>query len=407
MNSFIMTTDELNHFFIELKEPMKRYNEYCKMRLETGFNVFYLISDYYYRETFHNDIIAALLSPEEKHGNGKMYLNLFVEMINKMKPLEMKPLEMKPLVDIRHYQTPKVNKEKYTNDGELSGRIDILIEGELIEGKKHCIVIENKLNNAPDTDQQLPKYYRDLIKRDIIIDAFVYMPLNPQKAPDSSSWKDEERKFINERLVIVPAYSAGQINLVENWLSPAERVTSNEDAKFIIKQYKTLLNNLTLDIMDDREILDVLLKADNIETTINILSLQESIVRRIIKEFIDKLRLRLSEYEFQLQECNYRIGITNKKYPSWRFVIERVGTKSGWYRGLQYDGPRIQTNKYSKWEKEQHDFPLGWDYFEDNHRYWDESIITWKSMLDGTFADEIISEVQDAFLEIEKQKLPE
>ena len=111
--------------------------------------MFYLISDYYYRETFHGDIIAALLDPKEKHNKGITYLSLFINMIN----------SKKQLVEKKYYESEstRVIKEQHTDDGILKGRIDIFIEGT----DKHCIVIENKLNNAGDTNRQLPKYYKD------------------------------------------------------------------------------------------------------------------------------------------------------------------------------------------------------------------------------------------------------
>ena len=63
--------EKLERLFKELEVPLKKYEEYREKRMATGFNVFYLISDYYYRETFHSDIIAALLSPKERHGEGQ------------------------------------------------------------------------------------------------------------------------------------------------------------------------------------------------------------------------------------------------------------------------------------------------------------------------------------------------
>lgn len=388
-----MTQNELYGFFEQLKEPLRQYKENKEKRMDPGFNVFYLISDYYYRETFHGDIIATLLSPDEKHGEGNLYIDLFIDMIN----------EQKQLVDSQYYQTPIVIKEFSTNDGELSGRIDIIIEGD-----KHCIVIENKLNNAPDTYQQLPKYYRDLKKKGVTVDAFVYLPLSPQKSPDSSSWNDEEsREYINKHLVIIPAYYAGQVNLIENWLVPAEEKTINSDAKFIIKQYITLLNNLTIDIMDDKEILDILSSDDNFETTISILHLQESLCKKIIEEFIDNIRQQVETngYIFQRESSRYKIEVRNPKYPSWIFIIENVGRQSGWCRYLYYNGPTVKAKHFIAWHKEQNDLPLGWDYYEDDYRYW-EKPHTWISMRDGTLAKIIIAEMQNAFCEIGNQELP-
>ena len=175
-----MTQNELYSFFEQLKEPLRQYKENKEKRMDLGFNVFHLISDYYYRETFHGDIIAALLSPDEKHGEGNLYVNLCIDMINRKKQL----------VDEQYYVDCKVVKEHSTNDGELTGRIDILIMG-----NKHCIVIENKLNNAPDTYRQLPKYYAALKVSDFEIDAFVYLPLDPSKKPNRQGWSDDEKRY--------------------------------------------------------------------------------------------------------------------------------------------------------------------------------------------------------------------
>ena len=362
--------------------------------MDLGFNVFHLISDYYYRETFHGDIIAALLSPDEKHGEGNLYIDLFIDMIN----------EKKQLVNSQYYQMPKVNKEFSTYDGELSGRIDIIIEGD-----KHCIVVENKLNNAPDTYRQLPKYYRALKKRGITIDAFVYLPLDPNKEPNSSSWDSEIRDLINERLVIIPAYSAEHVNIVENWLTPAEERTSDDDARFIIRQYKSLLNNLTIDIMDNREIIDFLSRDDNFETTINILDLQLEFSRRIKDEFLDGIKTKLEEHGFEfLREGNKdKIEIKNSDYPSWRYNIERYGN-SGWFRGLLYNGAQLIENAkmIDAWSHHPRnaDYPLGWEYFE-GKRDWN-SLHTLREMKKGDFANEIVSEIEKAFFEIAQQGLP-
>ncbi len=393
--------EKLERLFKELEVPLKKYEEYREKRMATGFNVFYLISDYYYRETFHSDIIAALLSPKERHGEGNLYIDLFIDMINNANTVSTYRIEKK------NYKNCSVVKEFYTNDGSLTGRIDILIKGE-----KNCIVIENKLNNAPDTYQQLPKYYRDLTKkRGLVIDAFVYLPLDSQKKPDSSLWDEESRNYIDERLVIIPAYSVGHINLVESWLGPAEEKSNNNDVKFIIKQYKSLLNNLTMDIMDNKEILDILSSEGNFETTINILSLQNDFVNKIKVEFIKDLQSRidsLSGYAFSYGDGKDCFSITNSQFPSWRFAIERYSSNNQWWRGLYYAGEKTidGVNWIEAWSKHGlKEYPLGWDYFEEEKGFW-EKPQTLVVMRYGTFASEIALEIEEAFLEVERQNLP-
>ena len=265
--------DKIKELLSRLAPIIKEREEKQGKRMETGFNLFYLISDHYYRETFHSDIIAALLSPKEKHGGGNLYLNLFLDMIG---------------VDKSNYQDDIVHKEYGTNDGTLGGRIDIFIEGE----NNHCVVVENKLNDAGDTYRQLPKYYQYLKKKKYIIDKFVYLPLNPYKTPDKSDWSDEERKNIDDKLIIIPAYQEGRKNLIDNWLEIAEEETKtkNEDAKVIIKQYRTVLHNLTIDIMSTTTLDSFyceLLKDDNLETVLYI--------RKMLDELPNYLASRIQE----------------------------------------------------------------------------------------------------------------
>lgn len=397
-----MTQNELYSFFEQLKEPLRQYKENKEKRMDPGFNVFHLISDYYYRETFHGDIIAALLSPDEKHGEGNLYIDLFIKMINRKKQL----------VDKQYYVECKVAKEYSTNDGELAGRIDILIMG-----NEHCIVIENKLNNAPDTYRQLPKYYADLKDAGFTVDAFVYMPLDPSKEPNKLDWIDDEVQYIDGHLVIIPAYQNGdEVNLIKDWLIPAEEESVNEDAKFIIRQYNSLLNNLTINIMDNKEILDFLSNKENFETTISILDLKEQFCNKIKEEFIEKLKNKLEKelkYEFKRQGKD-EIEIKNPAYSSWRFVIGRVpGNVNRWYRCLKYIGTEQFSIEHLLWpiEDKTSPLPLGWNYYgaenKDNEYkgFWDR-LQTTLIMRNDTFADEIVGEIQEAFAEINRQNLP-
>ena len=272
--------DKIKKLFETLAPLIKENAEKQGKRMETGFNLFYLISDHYYRETFHSDIIAALLSPEEKHGEGSLFLDLFLDMIG---------------VEKKYYTKSEVYKEYGTNDGTLGGRIDIFIEGE----DHHCVVIENKLNNAGDTYKQLPKYYQYLDK-EYIIDKFVYMPLNPYKTPDKADWSDDERNFIDSKLIIVPARQEGSKNLYNDWLEKAESSTNNEEVRVLIKQYKTLLYNLTIDIMSTtmmEKFYNELINENNIETAQSIRKMLNDLPQYMAKRIVDEYRSNYQPFE--------------------------------------------------------------------------------------------------------------
>lgn len=371
----------------QLAPLVKEYEGKKKKRMDTGFNVFYLISDYYFRETFHGDILYALLSPKEKHNEGTLFVDLFIDMINKEKRLVKKD----------NYSKVQVEREYGTNDGNEMGRIDLLIIGE----NNHCIVIENKLNNAPDTTRQLPKYRNALKQKCYEIDAYVYIPLDQNKKPDKSDWKEVEKQDIDQKLVVIPAFKIGSSSLVKDWLDPAENNSKNEDARFIIKQYKTLLNNLTIDIMDNETIVNTLVKAENSDTTMAIMENYDAICNRIIKEFVNELHDRVQREAIGKMNCNSnntKIEISFFKTPDWSYVIECYTRTNQYWRYWVYSGEKKLPMDIKKLlPKELPNCPLGWDYFEEDKGwcYWNQAN-TLRAMKDGSFVEFIIDELNDS-----------
>ncbi len=51
--------DKIKELLSCLAPIIKEREEKQGKRMETGFNLFYLISDHYYRETFHSDITSV------------------------------------------------------------------------------------------------------------------------------------------------------------------------------------------------------------------------------------------------------------------------------------------------------------------------------------------------------------
>lgn len=373
---------DIEKLFKEIAPQVKEFEQNKCERAKIGFNVFYLISDYYYRETFHGDILYAILSPEEKHNEGSLFVDLFINMINKHKEL----------IDINNYSKVIVKREYGTHDGTDAGRIDFVIFGE----NNHCIVVENKLNNAADTKHQLPKYNNDLKGKKHIIDAFVYMPLNPNKEPQKNDWEDYEKKEINPKLVIIPAYKSGEINLIDNWLTPAEQKVKSEDAKFVIKQYKTLLNNLTLDIMDNKELVNTLTNEENFDTTMAILENYQSICNRIIDDFVASLKIEVEKEHLGNFTKHSNQYIEIEVVPSWKYIIEWYSRNNMYNRFIIYGGEKSLPNDISKiWERPKDVFPFGWDYFDigKGWSYWDNPN-TLKDMRNGTFLKFIVDELK-------------
>ncbi|TXJ44111.1 hypothetical protein EPJ70_07695 [Brachyspira aalborgi] len=158
-NAFSITSK-----FID-EDMLKRYREYIdKNNFEENypFNIFELISDTYYRENFHSDIIAQLLRNE-------IILKNFLDFIG---------------VDKSKYENYEVEREE--------SKIDILIKTE-----KNCIIFENKLNWAKDMPEQLFRYYNECKNnKKLEVDKIVYLSPNSWKQPEEQSIKEIPKELI-------------------------------------------------------------------------------------------------------------------------------------------------------------------------------------------------------------------
>lgn len=204
--------------------------EYFESKQDNGidsFNVFRIISDLYYRENFHSDIIRFFLAPDESHYEGNKFLRIFIQMLNKTGRN----------INFNDYRDAIAIREE--------GRIDILIKSEF---SKKAIIIENKINNARDMQRQLPRYY-DYVSQCYKIDAIVYLPLE-EKKPDDSDWSETDKLNVNQLLVIIPAYNKSKINIADNWLKPCTLSTDNIDVISTLRQYSQLIIQLNRKNMD-------------------------------------------------------------------------------------------------------------------------------------------------------------
>ncbi len=232
-------------------------NEYAETKSyteEEQFNVFTLISDQYYKENFHSDIMAFLLDPTAVHGHKSLMLDIFIGMLNRIPTGHS--------IDAAKYHDAIVVREK--------GRIDILIKS---ESSKRAIIIENKINNAGDMFRQLPRYY-DYVIENYKIDAIVYLPLDYNKSPNTDGWSDKDKIHIKQLLKLVPAYDQmNRVNVVKDWLQQSLKQLGNSDVISAVRQYAQLiklLNNNNMDTIILEKFRQELLQADNLRTALSI-----------------------------------------------------------------------------------------------------------------------------------------
>lgn len=110
----------------ELQSIFSKYNQHKEEHKNSEFNIFNLLSDKYYYENLHSDIISTFLDRTGKHNEGNKFLAILLELLKKIKP------ELD--INSEDFKNTSINREKY--------HIDILIQD---ESTKRVIIIETKL----------------------------------------------------------------------------------------------------------------------------------------------------------------------------------------------------------------------------------------------------------------------
>lgn len=263
----------------EFKDLKDRINLIQKDIDDTSFNIFKITTQHSHKENFHSDVIALLLSKTGRHYAGDLYMFLFIDLLKRNGAD----------INKQNYFDVEIIVENHTLSLGSRGRIDVLIRD---NRSKHCIIIENKMNNAGDTVNQLEKYYTYLIDKNYIVDSIIYLPLNDQKkAPNTYN------KTINKLIINIPAYANDPFDLYQGWLLPCYQADVNQSANSFIYEYSKLVKHLSkmgLDKALKNEFYDILSEKDSMDRVTAILQLNSAIEEHRANLFMDSL---VKEYE--------------------------------------------------------------------------------------------------------------
>jgi hypothetical protein len=297
-----------------------KYNANLKKRnVDIGFNLFELISDHYYRETFHSDILNALLDPVGKHQERDKYLRLFLEYLC---------LQHGAKIDLTDYSNAEVVKE--------AGRIDVLIKDET---SKRAIIIENKINDATDQPRQLPGYLKKVIDWGYVCDAIIYLRLNGYTPPDMTGWKDGEPEQVNAHLKVICAYDETEGDLLNGWIVKCEMISTNPDAKHILRQYGGIIKKLGGNIMNKpimEEFYKIIVEGGKYKTALALKEMLDDLTSYRVQRIIDKFKSdadpfhRLMPYQngalFQnliFGEADFEMSVWVEDDVYWFFFLDR------------------------------------------------------------------------------------
>jgi len=196
--------------------------EHQMRHIEKPFNVFLAASDIYYRENFHSDILAEIL-------RRPVFLSQFFSFLNQFAST--------PICE-KNYLNPEIHRE--------DGCIDILIKD---SATKHCIIVENKINNAPDMERQMPRYLEFMRDQGFAVDGVFYLSLDGSKEPDKTTWQDDDKKSFVPLLFRIGAVNNHNgtektKDLCSGFLLPCLAKAATESEFSYLRQYTDLISYL-------------------------------------------------------------------------------------------------------------------------------------------------------------------
>lgn len=299
---------------ISSKDFTNLYDSFIELQkdCDISFNIFTMISDKYHLENMHTDIIKCFLGSNEGHDEGNKFLFLFIDMINTIGKEGIN-------INKDFYVNAKVESQYLVDYKGQKGFIDILISGD-----NHCIIFENKINNASDTYNQLPKYY-GFCSQEYTVDAIVYLPLNDYKTPDNGTWDDKLAKETEEKLIVLSAFKYNEINFIDNWIIPCSSKTNNIHCISILRQYSNLVKSLKKETMSESLLYLLLENNIDIHTFMDIANgIPKAMLTFLLKQLHNDEDLKefkrasndsiFCEYRFQPYNVHIDVLIQNYQY---------------------------------------------------------------------------------------------
>ena len=273
MNDIINILNQVRIVSRKIKEQRKE-----KFERGENYNIFNDLGFMSDEVHLHSMFLANLLNPKGSHGQRGKFLEAFLKMLQKSFPaISADSLELDTAI-------ASVEVEKYIGrqtDSE-GGRIDIY----LTDGK-HSIIIENKIY-AGDQYHQMLRYWNygmsqkgnDTEKSFVLI----YLTLD-----GCSPSKDSLGEDLKENDIVCLSYKSD----IRGWLDRCVELASRTPlVRETINQYISTIDILTNNVMEDnKELLDILSKEENLDAIYDIANNKNIVVNRFINEvFIPKLR---------------------------------------------------------------------------------------------------------------------
>lgn len=357
------------------------------------FNVFEMLGVAHYEVT-HSKIIAGFLNPQGSHGQGNLFLRLFLQTI-----------ENNDKIDI-----DTSNTKVYTEYGtRVDGRLDIFIEN-----GSHGIIIENKVY-ARDQDEQLSRYGKfasDHSDQYIIY----YLTLDGHEASEGSVIDPKTGERVNYNCI---SYSKDIINWLQLCIHECATMPLVRETLVQYLNHIKQLSNQDMDSMNKEELLKIMTAYP--ECVAAIYYEQESYKQYVYNTFVKPMFIKFGEsnnlifndcmlFSSERAERGFYFHKEEWKCSAIWIYTESFNEKNFFWGISDYSGRELAVsqikldciNKCIRGVTNEQ-WPYGREYL-DKYRDWDLNTIA--EMINGHYVDYIIKLVLTAVEEIDKKGLP-
>ncbi|MEY2828994.1 MAG: hypothetical protein RIQ33_852 [Bacteroidota bacterium] len=285
----------IENLLSQVKAISKKYEEIAKITGEK-FNVFNVLGLTTKEVRTHSAFLAELLNPKGSHGQGDIFLKLFLQIINPNSDIPfLNNFETIRAICKREFHIGNINKD-YTE----GGRIDILI----FDNKGHAIIIENKIY-ANDQPHQLGRYKtfaKNNYKQGFSI---LYLNLNGNESNETKDNEFEDYISISYKFTII------------DWLELCKKEAVNFPLlRETITQYiyiiKQLTNQSTNHKMSEEILSQIISNKSNFVTSLEIRKAFDLSYDLLLKKLEEQLKeiatdLKLN-FNFNLDRSNIYRG---------------------------------------------------------------------------------------------------
>ncbi|WP_241010293.1 PD-(D/E)XK nuclease family protein [Aggregatibacter actinomycetemcomitans] len=268
-------------------------------------------------------ILAFLLDPKEKHGQGDLFLNSFLKYIGKQKFLA--------------YDSIKVSVEKLTGKNH---RHDIFIEGFLNNKRCWIVSIENKLRFASDQEEQLKDYRDDLERYKEAEYCLIYLPVFKENPSEHSIPEGEWIDLISKKKAVLLS-AKDLVDWLDNTLIVALAV------KKFCYDFKNFLNEELMGNTETTNELANYLMEDNdaLYAALNVIDSTTELYKGLMDLLVNQLQERFEHDYRDLNNYGWKCN-SNGNATSKEFCIYFEQKEIYWGVGVEFGASNFRRGYY-------------------------------------------------------------